>query len=117
MELNEYQQRAIKTAVYPRIGENLTYPVLGLAGEAGEVCNKYKKVDRDDNGIMTEERRMQIIHELGGVMWYLSAAAYELGISLELVAVLNLEELRNREATNTLHGAGDTRGADALQIK
>ena len=33
-----YQDAAEATAVYPDKGDNMYYPALGLAGEAGEVC-------------------------------------------------------------------------------
>jgi hypothetical protein len=41
MKINDYQIQANETAIYP---EGLNYPILGLAGEAGELCNKYKKM-------------------------------------------------------------------------
>jgi hypothetical protein len=37
--LNQYQERAYRTAVYPR-EVRVVYPALGLAGEAGELCEK-----------------------------------------------------------------------------
>jgi len=40
MEINEYQKLAKNTALYPNIGNNLIYPVLGLAGEVGELQEK-----------------------------------------------------------------------------
>ena len=45
-DFNAYQRSAIKTAVYPP-EHKILYPALGLAGEAGEVANKVKKVMRD----------------------------------------------------------------------
>lgn len=39
MTLNEYQALAKTTAVYPDFGRVL-YPLLGLIGEVGEVCDK-----------------------------------------------------------------------------
>ena len=49
MNLDNYQSKAMETAIYPeKIG--LQYTILGLAGEAGEVANLYKKVLRDHNG-------------------------------------------------------------------
>lgn len=39
MDANEYQQRAMATAVYPA-EVRLVYPALGLAGEAAEVLEK-----------------------------------------------------------------------------
>jgi NTP pyrophosphatase (non-canonical NTP hydrolase) len=113
MDLVNYQAAAMKNAVYPSVGSNLIYPALGLAGEAGEYCNKLKKLQRDDNNILTEERRGQLIRELGDVLWYVAACAFELGISLDTVAFLNVAELSDRQKHNKLHGSGDTRGMDA----
>ena len=36
MTLNEYQQHALETAIYPE-NRRIIYPTLGLTGEAGEV--------------------------------------------------------------------------------
>ena len=43
--LNYYQKQAVKTAIYPD-SHKITYPALGLAGEAGGVANKVKKFVR-----------------------------------------------------------------------
>ena len=42
----EYQRRAAETAIYPD-NKALEYLTLGLAGEAGEIANKAKKLIRD----------------------------------------------------------------------
>ena len=47
MDLNQYQDKSRETARYPNVGNNPIYPTLGLAGEAGEVSDKVKKVLRD----------------------------------------------------------------------
>ena len=41
--LNNYQMQARKFAIYPE-RMKITYPALGLAGEAGEVADKVKKI-------------------------------------------------------------------------
>ena len=111
MQANEYQGLAAVTAIYPGQGEveGLTYTALGLAGEAGEVANKVKKVLRDDDGVLTEEKRHQIKQELGGVMWYIANVCSELGISLDEVLQWNLDELASRAERGTLKGSGDNR--------
>lgn len=109
MEFNEYQKLAIKTAVYPNIGNNFVYPTLGIAGEAGEVAEKVKKIIRDNQGEMTDEHRELLIKEMGDVLWYLSALAHELGTELNDVAELNLKKLYDRKNRNVLHGSGDKR--------
>jgi len=88
---------------------NLYYPTLGLAGEAGEISNKVKKIMRDDCGVVTDEKREDLIGELGDVMWYLAALATELGIDLDEVAEKNIEKLFSRKERGKLQGSGDDR--------
>ena len=54
MNFEEYQAEAKQTALYPRRLQNLEYPTLGLAGEAGEVANIVKKIQRDFGGEITD---------------------------------------------------------------
>lgn len=49
MEFNEYQKRALSTAIFPN-DNSITYLSLALCGEAGEIADKVKKVIRDQNG-------------------------------------------------------------------
>ena len=98
MNFEEYQKQASKTALYPRRLENLEYSTLGLAGEAGEVANIVKKIQRDFNGEITDEIRGKLKDELGDVLWYVSACADELGLTLEEIASFNVEKLSLRHA-------------------
>lgn len=109
MTFFEYQNEAKKTAVYPKIGNNYTYPVLGLVGESGEVAEKIKKTIRDDNGIITNKKKEEIKKELGDVLWYLSQLCNELGIDLADVAETNLKKLKSRQMRGKLSGSGDNR--------
>jgi NTP pyrophosphatase (non-canonical NTP hydrolase) len=108
-DFKEYQEAAASTAVYPDLGSNLYYPALGLAGEAGELCNKVKKIMRDDDGRLTEESRAVISKEIGDVLWYVAAMCSEAGLSLEVVASENIEKLKGRKERGTLQGSGDNR--------
>ena len=96
MNFKEYQEEARKTALYPNRFENLEYPTLGLAGEAGEVANIVKKIQRDFHGEITDEIRLKLKDELGDVLWYISACADELDLTLEGIAEFNVEKLAKR---------------------
>lgn len=109
MDLNDYQAQALRTAIFPNRGENFVYPALGLAGEAGEVADKLKKVIRDNGGQLTDEVRAAVAKELGDVMWYVAVLADELGYDLETVGMNNLEKLASRQSRGVLTGSGDNR--------
>lgn len=109
MTFEEYQKLSRETAVYPDIGKNFVYPTLGLAGESGEVAEKIKKILRDNEGVVDEEKKKEITKELGDVLWYLAQIASEIGVPLEEVASLNIEKLRSRFDRNKIKGSGDNR--------
>jgi len=109
MTFDEYQQLAKKTALYPVVGKGVVYPALGLAGESGEIMNKIKKIFRDDNGVLTDARKKEIAKELGDILWYIAQVSTELGISLDDIAVSNIEMLKSRQQRNKLKGDGDNR--------
>jgi NTP pyrophosphatase (non-canonical NTP hydrolase) len=96
MNFEEYQSEASKTAHYPRRLENLEYPTLGLAGEAGEVANIVKKIQRDHDGVLKAEIREKLKDELGDVLWYISACAEELDLTLNEIAEFNVKKLAKR---------------------
>lgn len=109
MDLDEYQKKAIATALYPE-KYKIIYPALGLGNEAGEVQGKIKKWLRGDDGeTMSEERTEALKGELGDVLWYLAVLANDLGLSLEEVAKANVEKLQSRQERGTLSGDGDVR--------
>lgn len=125
--LDTYQRVATKSAIYPGRGTplGLAYVALKLNGEAGEFAEHVGKAMRDedmvpivhegDNAYSLEfyelmpDRRDLIIKEIGDVLWYLSAACNELGISLSEAATINLEKLCDRAERNALRGSGDNR--------
>ncbi len=109
MRLSDYQQRSRATAVYPDAGSNLTYPALGLCGEAGEAAEKVKKAIRDDGGELTPERRDALAAELGDVLWYVAQLATEARLDLGAIARANLDKLLSRQERAVLHGSGDFR--------
>ena len=126
MNLNDYQKRARKTAIYPR-ESRVIYPALGLAGESGEVCEKIKKVMRgdlvkeiksnkqslskwfDNAGNLQREFKDSVEKELGDVLWYVANLASDLGLSMDIIAVKNINKVRDRERRDVLQGDGDDR--------
>ena len=96
MNFEDYQKAASVTALYPKRLENLEYPTLGLTGEAGEVANIVKKIQRDFGGEITDEVRGKLKDELGDVLWYISACADELGLTLQEIAEFNVGKLAKR---------------------
>lgn len=109
MDFDEYQKKAGKTAVYPDIGNNFVYPTLGLAGEAGEIANKVKKIVRDHGSVIKDQHRDDIRSELGDVLWYVAQTAAEFKLSLDDIANANIEKLALRAQRNKISGSGDTR--------
>lgn len=111
MDLNEYQELAGRTAIHPGTGEwlGLAYCGLKLNGEAGEVAEHIGKALRDDGGVITPERRLLLLFELGDCLWYVARFATLLGYSLEDVSQANIKKLQGRKERGTLGGSGDER--------
>jgi NTP pyrophosphatase (non-canonical NTP hydrolase) len=111
MKFDVYQERASATAIYPDMNttQGLVYTVLGLCGETGEVAEKVKKILRDKEGRLGTSDREEIAKELGDILWYVSAAADELGFSLSDIAHFSLTKVESRKERGVLGGSGDNR--------
>lgn len=95
MDLCEYQTAAAQTDCLPKgPHSDLLVPLLGLAGEVGELQSEYKKALRD--GDAPELYRGRFAEELGDVMWYVADLATRLGFDLNQIAQLNLDKSRER---------------------
>ena len=108
LTFKEYSTAAAKTARYPE-DVALAYLIMGLSGEAGELCNKYKKVLRDQDGKLIEENVKALLGEAGDVLWYLARLCDELGVPLEQVAKENIVKLASRAERGVISGSGDNR--------
>lgn len=108
MDLKQYQEFTLTTAVYPGAGEHgfqeVVYLTLGMASEAGEVAGKLKKIIRGDD--MDPEA---FVSECSDVLWYLTRLCDNMGITLEQLAEYNYVKLSKRKEANTIQGNGDNR--------
>jgi NTP pyrophosphatase (non-canonical NTP hydrolase) len=101
---NEYTEFVKTMKVYPE-KHAIIYPVLGLAGEAGEIAEKVKKWLRGDK----ELDKHALLLELGDPLWYITSAADDLGFTLQDVINANVEKLQSRKDRGVLKGDGDNR--------
>ena len=115
MNFNEYQRLAMTTELMKRSAVLSAHDpafvakILGLVGEAGEIAEKFKKIVRDKNGVVSEEDKADIEKELGDVLWYISALADYLSLTLDEVANKNIEKLFSRRDRGVQKGSGDNR--------
>lgn len=116
LNINDYQKKAHETAAYPSgtIGEDrhavdYIYPALGLTEEAGEVAGKFAKAVRDNQGVIDEERKIEIVKELGDVCWFIAELCTVLNVNLADVMQKNLDKLASRKARGVIKGSGDNR--------
>ena len=107
MSLSEYQEES-EVFAKEHIKNDIKYLALGLAGEAGEVADKVKKLIRDggENG---DEFTDALVLELGDVLWYVSQLATFIGVNLEWVARKNINKLQSRQDRGVISGSGDNR--------
>lgn len=93
MELNRYQQLALRTAGHREdVQKTLINTALGLAGESGEVADIIKKTFY--HGHLLDKGALY--KELGDVLWYLAVMADALGYDLDEIAQANVDKLRAR---------------------
>lgn len=103
-DFNKYQ---IKAKEFETEGnKGLLMGVLGLVTEAGEVADKLYKANRDNDGKLDA---LELMKEIGDVLWNVSKVARDLGYSLQEVADMNIAKLESRKARGNLSGSGDNR--------
>ena len=95
MTFNEYQTEAMRTAsgMCEKCNDNLILNgAMGLNGEAGEVIDILKKYMFQGHKLDTEH----IAKELGDCLWYIAVCAKGAGYTLDEIAQINVNKLRNR---------------------
>lgn len=102
MTLLEYQAQA---ASFRLPSADSAYVSLNLIAEIGELYGKWAKSIRDGS----QPPEQEIKHELGDILWMLSALCQDCGTSIAEVASMNIAKLNKRKSKNTLQGSGDNR--------
>jgi NTP pyrophosphatase (non-canonical NTP hydrolase) len=120
MTLNEYQEKAMTTCM--ESSKNMTYMLMGLCEEVGELHGKFSKAVRKGllegnsynqfiptkgNEGKLNDLRDAIKKEAGDVAWMLAGFCEVMGWSLEEVCQLNLDKLAARKEAGTIDGNGD----------
>jgi NTP pyrophosphatase (non-canonical NTP hydrolase) len=95
MNFNDYQTRALRTDRTPpstNMSADATrlIPLLGLAGEAGQLLAEYKKRLRDGpSHVLFVDR---VAEELGDILWYVANLASKYELQLDDIAAQNLHK-------------------------
>lgn len=120
MNFREYQIAALETDQQrpPKDGDastSLIVPMLGLAGEVGQLLAEYKKHLRD--GPRHQLFKERVAEELGDLLWYVANVASKFELDLEEVASGNLAKVREvwAKPTGEAHNFdADLPGAERL---
>ena len=109
MDLNAYQQAALRTAAPKDRPNEVFHLLLGLVGETGEIAEKAKKIIRDHDSDFARWDLDDLAKELGDTLWYVAVLADHFGLPLADVAELNIKKLADRQQRDAIGGSGDNR--------
>lgn len=101
VDFDSYQKEALRTDRVPTRDDaedatSLIVPMLGLAGETGQLLSEYKKHLRDGEAHRLFKERVS--EELGDLLWYIANVASKFDLSLCDVARANLAKVEERWA-------------------
>ena len=91
----EYQEFQKDTEVNDNF--DIKYMAIGLAGEVGEVLNEIKKIERDDDNILTPDRKLKLKNELGDVLWYFVGICNRLYYKIDDILKCNQIKIKDKK--------------------
>lgn len=99
MDFDSYQKEALSTdrVRAPDDAASLIVPMLGLAGETGQLLSEYKKHLRDGEAHRLFKERVS--EELGDLLWYIANVASKFDLPLSDIAAGNLVKVKQRWMT------------------
>ena len=93
MLTKEYERDVLRTAPSNIDGdERLTCALMGLCGESGEAMDIWKKVLYQGHELDIDH----MVSEVGDVLYYVTLAAIELGVSLDELMRQNVQKRKKR---------------------
>ena len=128
MELNDYQNKAMSTCMDSSC--NMSYMAMGLVSEVGELTGKIAKAIRKGDIYIGSESNesdlhysksfledsyrcyqweMDLMHELGDILWFAAGIAEVMRWTLDEVAEENISKLASRQKRGVIEGEGDNR--------
>ena len=111
MKFKDYVEFTRTTAMYPGANEGgideLTYLMVEVANESGELLGVLKKCIRGDYDV--EELKNKVVPEMGDVMYAFMRLHDALGITPEEVMESNYKKLLDRKNRGKIKGSGDYR--------
>ena len=90
----------------------MAYLISGLAGEAGEASDEWKKIQRsvDFGNPVTlgvtfnqsiNDRLVKLMDEVGDVLWYVAAICNMMNITFDDLMLFNMAKLHQKHGSNT----------------
>jgi len=92
LDINEYQRLAARTDTPMETIDGILNAVMGMVGESAETMEHMKKVVFQGHKLDVDK----LIEEAGDTLWYIAKLARVCGITLEELAVRNIEKLKKR---------------------
>lgn len=94
--MNEYQAQALRTLSdqyhVGAVDPDLLHAAIGLATESGELLDALKR--RLFYGKPLDD--VNLVEELGDLMWYIAVACHSLGTTIDAVCAANITKLKRR---------------------
>ena len=115
MDIEHYQKFVNKTAFFPKSsqGRNLSYLVMGIVEEVGEIFEFIVKKETLNEYILE-----QIIKESGDLLWYITAICNEINFSLErLMQYAKVKKNKHISNSSLLIYLGNLSGAVKKMIR
>lgn len=109
VELSEVCKRKTFQNRTKRVYWDSNEAMIEMTVQAGVVAENVKKTIRDNDGVLEDKRKGNIVKALKALMVVLAEIVNNSGSTLEKCAEMNLDKLRSRQERGVLTGDGNNR--------